>query len=169
MALTKSEKELVDILCGKLELNEKTKYAVSNSVNCISFHADEIANWIVKNMEASEACRLKVYEICGSWMEVLRQQYRHHRYDERNRYSAMVGNILSDVIPDITEPGSPVRKYLTEPMSKEHRTLQQTFSGLLFRVIRSMVKGKDTKLLAWRCPRFRTEEDAQRYPYCPAV
>ena len=29
MALTKSEKELVDILCGKLELNEKTKYAVS--------------------------------------------------------------------------------------------------------------------------------------------
>lgn len=86
-----------------------------------------------------------------------------------NRYSAMVGNILSDVITDITELESPVRKYLTEPMSKEHRTLQQTFSGLLFRVIRSIAKGKDTKLLVWRCPRFRTEEDAQRYPYCPAV
>ena len=81
----------------------------------------------------------------------------------------MVGNILSDVITDITELESPVRKYLTEPMSKEHRTLQQTFSGLLFRVIRSIAKGKDTKLLVWRCPRFRTEEDAQRYPYCPAV
>ena len=169
MELTKSEKELVDILCGKLELNEKTKYAVSNSVNCISFHADEIANWIVKNMEASEACRLKVYEICGSWLEVLKEQYRNHRYDERNRYSAMIGNILADVIPDISDPDSPVRKYLSEPMSREHRTLQQTFSGLLFLVIRSMSKGRDTKLLAWRCPRFHTEEDAERYPYCPAV
>ena len=169
MALSENEKKLIEILCGRLEMNETTKDVVSKSVNCLSFHADEIAQAIIKNMESSGTCRRRVYEICGSWMEVLRQQYRHHRYDERNRYSAMVGNILSDVIPDITEPGSPVRKYLTEPMSKEHRTLQQTFSGLLFRVIRSMAKGKDTKLLAWRCPRFRTEEDAQRYPYCPAV
>ena len=43
------------------------------------------------------------------------------------------------------------------------------YRGLLFLVIRSMSKGRDTKLLAWRCPRFRTEEDAERYPYCPAV
>ena len=169
MALSENEKKLVDILCGKLELDEKTKYDISNSVNCISFHADEIADGIIRNMEASETCRMKVYEICGSWMEVLKEQYRHQRYDERNRYSAMIGNILSDVIPNITDPGDPVRKYLTDPMSREHRTLQQTFSGLLFLVIRSMAKGKDTKLLAWRRPRFRTEEDAERYPYCPAV
>ena len=169
MALSDSEKKLIEIMCGRLEMDERTKAIISESVNCLSFHAAEIAAEIIKSMETSEACRIRVYEICGSWMEVLRQQYRHHRYDERNRYSAMVGNILSDVIPDITQPGSPVRKYLTEPMSAEHRTLQQTFSGLLFRVIRSMAKGKDTKLLAWRCPHFRTEEEAEHYPYCPAV
>ena len=169
MALSDSEKKLIEIMCGRLEMDERTKAVISESVNCLSFHADEISDAIVKSMETSEACRMRVYEICGSWMEELRQQYRQHRYDERNRYSAMVGNILSDVIPDMTQPGSPVRKYLTEPMSAEHRTLQQTFSGLLFRVIRSMAKGKDTKLLAWRCPHFRTEDDAQMYPYCPAV
>lgn len=96
-----------------------------NKVNNFSFHPDNIAQ------EQKTSKYMKDLDIC--WIKTL-SSYTY-RTDRRNEASAETGRRLAE-IPFIQRKielvNNPKMEEVAKKMEMDHRTLQQTFSGLVF-------------------------------------
>lgn len=96
-----------------------------NEVNNFSFHPDNIAQ------EQKTSKYMKDLDIC--WIKTL-SSYTY-RTDRRNEASAETGRRLAE-IPFIQRKielvNNPKMEEVAKKMEIDHRTLQQTFSGLVF-------------------------------------
>lgn len=97
----------------------------SNEVNNLLFRPEEIA-WDLKDSEL-----MMDLDIC--WIRILSS--KSYRTDGRNEASAVIAKQLAD-IPFIKRQLETVSNAKMEDvagrMAMDHRTLQQTFSGLIF-------------------------------------
>lgn len=106
------------------EVQEITAY-FSHEANNLLFRPEKIA------MEQKESKEMKELDIC--WIRILSSE--DYKTDLRNEASATTGKKLAN-IPFIKKQMESVsnRKMekVVEKMAMEHRTIQQTFSGLIF-------------------------------------
>lgn len=105
-------------------VTEITNY-FSDAVNNLSFHPKKIAE---EQKESREMRELDIF-----WIKILSSQ--DYSTDLRNEASAQTAGQLAK-IPFIREQMELVHNQkmaeVAEKLSQEHRTLQQTFSGLVF-------------------------------------
>jgi len=125
---------------------EQVKKLVSlftNEVNNFSFKVKDIADEI-----ASDRYTKNLFlEICECYIIALHLLFAHKLYDGRNEASVMLGNKLyylgisdSGLTEGIEEDIESFRSndlcsYFASLMTREHRTLQQSFSGIVFYMI----------------------------------
>ncbi len=97
----------------------------SNEVNNMFFKPDTIAE------EQRTSRQMKDLDLC--WIRTL-SSYTY-RTDLRNEKSSMVGRQLSEIpfiAKKIKQLDNPKMEDVARRMALDHRTLQQTFSGLVF-------------------------------------
>lgn len=112
-----------------IDLEEKEVQEIadyfSHEVNNLLFKPDRIAE------EQKDSKQMKDLDLC--WIKTL-SSYTY-RTDLRNEKSSIIGRQLSE-IPFITRKmqmlDNPKMEDVAKRMEMEHRTLQQTFSGLIF-------------------------------------
>lgn len=106
------------------EVKEIARY-FSYEVNNFLFKPEKIA------MEQINSADMKDLDLC--WIKILAD--RNYRTDPRNEQSAITGKLLATV-PFIRKKIESVNNSkmadVAEIMSCDHRTLQQTFSSLIF-------------------------------------
>ena len=114
-------------LLKKGTVNEIVKY-FSNKVNDLCFKPQKIC------LELKESQEMKI--LTYYWIYILSQDT--YRFDGRNEYSSQIGKKLYQ-IPFIKEQidylliySDEKMKLVAEKMSYEHRTLQQSFSSIIF-------------------------------------
>ena len=120
---------------------EITKY-LSHEVNNMFFKPDKIAG------EQRDSRQMEDLDIC--WIKVISDS--GYRTDLRNEASAKTGRQLAE-IPFVQKKMESVSNEKMEKVAKEmaidHRTLQQTFSGLVFcHFLQSCDKEESEKLIA---------------------
>ena len=112
----------------------------SNEVNNMFFKPDTIAE------EQRNSKQMKVLDIC--WIKTL-SSYTY-RTDLRNEKSSIVGRQLAE-IPFVKRKmeliNNPKMEDVAKRMEMEHRTLQQTFSGLVFYHFMLTCNKKETQTL----------------------
>ena len=136
-------KEMADKLL-KMENGEKAAMDISDFVNSFTFDGKGFITEIEKREDT------KYLNIAYLWLFMLHIQNVLNMYDERNEYSVKIGDklfsILHDEISDMIKNGftenslkaeydkedSSQELLFVKKMSREHRTLQQSFSGLVF-------------------------------------
>ena len=134
---------------------------LSLMLNCFGVSKKEIAEAIIRDSEASENMR----EISRRWIQILMFQEAAGFYDGRNEYSVkLAGEIAEKLRIDMDETierdlrsykrsADPI-DYICCAMHFEHRTLQQTFSGIVFGFLsiseEALESFKDFDW--WRCP-----------------
>lgn len=97
----------------------------SHKVNNIFFKPEAIAE------EQKSSRLMKDLDLC--WIRILSDPA--YRADPRNEKSAQTGRQLAEIpfiAKKIALTGSPKMEEAAEIMAMDHRTLQQTFSGLIF-------------------------------------
>lgn len=130
------------------EVGKTIGQAISNSVNNFFVNSREIAEALFDSKKAS----ITMDHIAAAWVAVLNGQYKQEAYDDRNAYSTKIGQQLyklPDIAAFIRKNGcaeyAPYMRdkkktltcyhtgmYVADYMSREHRTLQQTFSEIVF-------------------------------------
>lgn len=109
---------------GAKEVQEIVTY-FSREVNNLLFKPDRIAQ------EQRDSKQMKDLDIC--WIKILTGST--YRTDLRNEASARVGRQLAEIPfikKEIEHISSKKMEKVAEKMSMQHRTLQQTFSKLVF-------------------------------------
>lgn len=130
------EKHFVKLLGEKLDERKEEELCKSASafVNSFGIHEKEMISAIADDLDRNE----QMTEIAWNWIYLAAERSRcRWNYDERNETSYEICRQLA-----CTSTGAETRKYavkkdtpgyrLAEYMSKEHRTLQQTFTGFVF-------------------------------------
>lgn len=152
--------KIVNLLSTKLkgETRLEEKYIAvqlqklfSNHVNNFLFDPKQIHDEICKNNTARENFEL----IAENWIQMLAKQKSCCMFDGRNEYACMIGEKLN---PFLARKEIPTTIQLfSEEMSREHRTLQQSFSSLVFLYIAKWHPDyaesaglKEEKF--WKCP-----------------
>lgn len=132
--------------------------AIDNAINNFGFNRDEVADAIMANPSGKFIMNL----VISCWLQCLRYQYTHNMYDGRNEYSVVFGGTVFNKIPlpiELTKFGfsneSDIEKclnnfnkksfckqnnihigqYVSAYMTRNHRTLQQSFSSLIFYIL----------------------------------
>lgn len=112
----------------------------SNAVNNLSFHPQKIAE---EQKESREMRELDIF-----WIKILSSQ--DYSTDLRNEASAQTAGQLAE-IPFIREQMELVHNKkmaeVAEKLSQEHRTLQQTFSSLVFYHLTLSCNEEESKML----------------------
>lgn len=133
--MTDTEKKFVELLTQFNDFhNENYINELANTesamVNNFSFHKDEVAHAIA----VDENAKHNFLALASAWVKKLSDMYDADCYDDRNQLSCLTGYCLAynlsyqkKRIPDI--PGT---NSFTERIARDHRTLQQTFSALVF-------------------------------------
>lgn len=118
---------------------EITSY-FSDAVNSLSFHPKQIAE---EQKESREMRELDIF-----WIKILSSQ--DYSTDLRNKASAQTAEQLAE-IPFIREQMELVHNKkmaeAAEKLSQEHRTLQQTFSSLVFYHLALSCNEEESKML----------------------
>ena len=116
----------------KEEVRDNTKNAVSllsDICNNLFYNFRELVTRLSENEKAKE----NMEALSAEWVRVLHKQREEHRYDARNEYSVSVGEELYSMHQ--SEPWmkeNPIFREIAGEMGFQHRTIQQTFSGLIF-------------------------------------
>ena len=122
------------------EVKEIARY-FSYEVNNFLFKPEKIAT------EQKDSADMKDLDLC--WIKILAD--RNYRTDLRNEQSAITGRLLATV-PFIKKRLESVDNSkmaeVAEIMSYDHRTLQQTFSSLIFYHLQLTCNKKETAELA---------------------
>ena len=100
-----------------------------------SYFSHEVNNFCFKPKVAAEELRssrlMKDLDLC--WIRILSDPA--YRTDLRNEKSAQTGRRLAEIpftAKKLTLTGNPKMEEVAKIMATDHRTLQQTFSGLVF-------------------------------------
>ena len=116
----------------KEEVRDNTKNAVSllsDICNNLFYDFREL----VTRLSENEKAKGNMEALSAEWIRVLHNQHEEHRYDARNEYSVSIGEELYSMYQ--SEPwmeGNPILREIAGEMSFQHRTIQQTFSGMIF-------------------------------------
>ncbi len=178
--MNKQEENMVNTICEKHE-NSLWSYAeekefhknagpvFSSAINsfCVDFKG------IVSGILSSPQGIKNMDQIAGCWIKALDMQYKETRYDDRNEYSALIGskliqrNYLHDFVQEQSSGYAPLNArlhrtytfgmYLSDYMCREHRTLQQTFSRLVFQYLKE------------RFPQLSCVNDSETWERCPLI
>lgn len=145
--------------------------AISNVVNCFVFRPDEYLSGISSDPDLHRSFR----KLSAYWIIALCMMRENRMVDERNEYAAITASKLAGIRPvhdflkvQTDEDLSKARKALERRPGKDlglepltvynmltmHRTLQQTFSGLVFTFLKSEVPEINDRMEdGWeRCP-----------------
>ena len=107
----------------------------ASSKEIASYFSHEVNNFcfnpiaVAKEVKASHL--MKDLDLC--WIKILSDPA--YRTDLRNEKSALIGRQLAEIpfiAKKIAMTGSPKMEEAAQIMATDHRTLQQTFSGLVF-------------------------------------
>lgn len=109
----------------------------------LAYEATELVNSLTVDTESIAKTILQDRGIAGTflpfayaWVEKLSKMYIANQFDARNRYSCLVGyKLMADNgIAKLAKgsSGMSVLNAFCELMSREHRTLQQQFSSVVF-------------------------------------
>lgn len=112
----------------------------SREVNNMFFQPDTIAD------EQRNSRQMKDLDLC--WIKTLSSY--SYRTDLRNEKSSIVGRQLSEIpfiATKIEQLDSPRMEAVAKKMEMDHRTLQQTFSGLVFYHFMLTCNKKETQIL----------------------
>ena len=116
----------------KDEVRDNTKNAVSllsDICNNLFYNFRELVTRLSENEKAKE----NMEALSAEWVRVLHKQREEHRYDARNEYSVSIGEELYDLYQSVPwMKGNPIFREIAGEMGFQHRTIQQTFSGLIF-------------------------------------
>lgn len=139
----------------------------SDAINCFGLNSKGIAEALHSTPEGIE----NMNALAGCWLKTLAGQNEARSYDGRNEYSVKTGVKLAEdsgvkKLIDEQAAFDPYGRagkrdkdytfamYASDYMGREHRTLQQSFSGIIFRYLKLLfpdltVNGSET----WeRCP-----------------
>lgn len=123
----------------KEEVRENTKNAVRllsdicNFLLSTSFNLFYDFRELVTRLSENEKAKENMEALSAEWVRVLHKQREEHRYDARNEYSVFIGEELYDLYQ--SEPwmeGNSIFREIANEMGFQHRTIHQTFSGLIF-------------------------------------
>lgn len=95
---------------------------------------------LVETMLVDDDVREPFLELSLAWVEQLAAIYDEQSYDDRNEYACRVGAAivaLPAFAPYKNSEVSEVAKQFAKRFRHEHRTLQQTFSGVVFRFLQA--------------------------------
>ena len=144
------ENKLVDMLSSNSEINpEELCLIISDVVNSFIRPSKELIEKICENPKASS----RMSQISWYWIKAVNMYYENEIYDDRNHFSCercnqiyhspTGNNYINEYTPAYNEDdfnysiksllGKRIPEYLVSLcMCREHRTLQQTFTGLVF-------------------------------------
>lgn len=116
----------------------------SKAVNSFSFQPEKEGDTILKAPKLRRAFLPYAY----AWMAQLSDMYKHSRYDGRNEAACKTAWDLKCHFPAFREGVEDWARVTTcktfnAAMEREHKTLQQTFSGLCLYVITQDLLEKD--------------------------
>lgn len=107
----------------------------ASSKEIASYFSHEVNNFCFNPKAAAEELKsshlMKELDLC--WIRILSSPA--YRTDLRNEKSAQTGSWLAEIpfiAKKLTLTGSPKMEEVAKIMAMDHRTLQQTFSGLVF-------------------------------------
>lgn len=119
---------------------------VSDFVNSYSFDS---AGFVKEMIAQPKKTQILFTNTCFVWIDKLSRLLKEDRYDERNKYSVetadKIKKLLGEKLEKITakykgynlsgycDEKLPFELMFTESMSREHKTLQQSFSSIVFR------------------------------------
>jgi len=121
----------VSLLSGK----DFEKAHEAMSVACNTYRLDRQA-FIELIISQNPKIKKVWMDICRHWIKYLHRAYSNNSYDDRNKQSCYIGynlyNLLciGEVIPDLPRE-SVIRTYIGG-MAHSHKTIQQSFSSLIF-------------------------------------
>ena len=136
----------------KDEVRDNTKNAVSllsDICNNLFYNFRELVTRLSENEKAKE----NMEALSAEWVRVLHKQREEHRYDARNEYSVSVGEELYSMHQ--SEPWmkeNPIFREIAGEMGFQHRTIQQTFSGLIFEFLNKVHPEIALEDSWYRCP-----------------
>ena len=124
----------------------------ASSKEIASYFSHEVNNFCFKPKVAAEELKgsrlMKDLDLC--WISILSSPV--YRTDLRNEKSALTGRQLAEIpfiAKKIALTVNPKMKEVAKIMATDHRTLQQTFSGLVFcHFLQSCDKEESEKLIA---------------------
>ena len=136
----------------KDEVRDNTKNAVSllsDICNNLFYNFRELVTRLSENEKAKE----NMEALSAEWIRVLHKQREEHRYDARNEYSVSVGEELYSMHQ--SEPWmkeNPIFREIAGEMGFQHRTIQQTFSGLIYEFLNKVHPEIALEDSWYRCP-----------------
>lgn len=133
--------ENFDISQGEILYKE-----LSNFLNALNFKFKDLADGISK----TDIAKAYFVEICEEWICYLEFLYQNKSYDARNEESVDKGHILysnSQLNKNVCSFNNLEEKsiefldnYVLYKMSREHRTIQQSFSKLVFYYLKNYAR-----------------------------
>lgn len=154
----------------------------SGMANCLIFPFEKMCDLILQSPQATE----NFCSIAYNWLFMLNKMYIQQRFDLRNQYACVTANKLLktpakiSAIPYVIEEhyvdnscfwdecatDTPVGEFFAKKMAKEHRTIQQTFSELVFYFVYKMEEKTDAEFSLSRC---NQEGLVSKFWHCPLV
>ena len=112
--------------------------SAADAVNYLTFHPasseTDLGPTILRDPEMLAA----FLPLAFAWIRHLDEAYRYNRYDMRNARSCYTGSQLLQLPPfrtfEVHDDNPSFTKEFVSYMAREHRTLQQQFSGVCFYV-----------------------------------
>ena len=122
----------------------------ASSKEIASYFSHEVNNFCFNHKATAEELRssrlMKDLDLC--WIRILSDPA--YRTDLRNERSAQTGRRLAEIpfiAKKIALTGSPKMEEVAKIMAMDHRTLQQTFSGLVFYHFMITCNKRETQML----------------------
>ena len=124
-------------------------------VNSLSCDNEAAVNIMLKAENVEYYKKLSI-----AWIKELHEMYTNQLYDGRNEYACKLGNAIYNamtVYMEYTEGNASVNNFVAI-MSRNHRTLQQSFSSIIFLFL-SKIYEKE----------LGTVEEMQYFTRCPFI
>lgn len=106
-----------------------------DAVNDFCFNAQKAAEYVYSR---GTDFSVPMVKLAHKWVKKLAEQNEHGYYDGRNEYSVHIGAIINRYplfTSFTTVADDEWMDAVVEIISKDHRTLQQTFSAMIFKLI----------------------------------
>lgn len=126
---------------------KKLADAAGNLVNSLLIDVEEIISGIMESPTATENFR----ELCCAWCLKQSELLDAQAFDGRNEGAVKVGDLLADALP-IYAPSvlaiTPAwTRVWSNAFSREHRTLQQSFSCVVYRFLSRLMLPQELKAM----------------------
>ena len=159
------------IATGSLACDDPEKAQKDMSLACNTFTLD--IDGFMEQVREDRILAKKWESICWYWVESLARRYDDKDYDGRNKQSCYIGSLLQRAIDDKYKPlpelpRTDFTKAYIAWMAYDHRTLQQTFTRLVFLWLRYLADEKGNRK-AIRAVRYAISKVGDRWYSLPMI